>query len=140
MARVTPPAAEVAGAAEVGARVPGVVIGEASGEWTQAEIDEIEAERQERLSAENRPDNVEVDNTKRTFNPEIAAFEDSDDAATNDKVGEPSEESEESDDSDSSDSDSSDSGSADDTDGSDGSDDSEESDTAEDSSGGRHRA
>ena len=45
----------------------------------QSEIDEIEAERQERLSAENRPDNVEVDNTQRTFDEEAGMFTDNDD-------------------------------------------------------------
>ncbi len=33
----------------------------------QEEIDKIEAEREERLDPENRPDNAEVDNTDRTF-------------------------------------------------------------------------
>ena len=34
---------------------------------SQEEIDQIEAERKERLDPENRPDNAEVDNTERTF-------------------------------------------------------------------------
>lgn len=40
--------------------------------------DELEEERQKRLAPDNRPDNVEVDNTKRDFNPETGLFEDSD--------------------------------------------------------------
>jgi hypothetical protein len=31
------------------------------------EIEQIEAERQERLDPANRPDNAEIDNTQRTF-------------------------------------------------------------------------
>ncbi len=41
-------------------------------------IKEIEEERARRLDPDNRPDNVEVDNTKRTFVPAEAKFEDSD--------------------------------------------------------------
>ena len=41
------------------------------------EIEEIEEERQERLHPDNRPDNVEVDNTDRTFDPERGQFTDS---------------------------------------------------------------
>ena len=40
-------------------------------------ISEIEEERDRRLDPENRPDNVEVDNTKRVFVPAEAKFEDS---------------------------------------------------------------
>lgn len=89
-------------------------------------LEEIEKERERRLDPENRPDNVEVDNTKRTFKPEIAAFEDSDDEATGDGLGEPADESDDSDDSD-------DDSDSDDTD-------SESDDEAEESSGGKHRA
>lgn len=39
-------------------------------------LEEIEAERQERLDPDNRPDNAEVDNTQRTFIAEEARFED----------------------------------------------------------------
>lgn len=39
--------------------------------------DELEDERQKRLDPDNRPDNVEVDNSKRDFNPETGLFEDS---------------------------------------------------------------
>jgi hypothetical protein len=39
---------------------------------------ELEKERDERLSAENRPETAEVDNSDRTFNPETGLFEDSD--------------------------------------------------------------
>lgn len=41
-------------------------------------LKEIEEERERRLAPENRPDNVEVDNTKRVFVPAEAKFEDSD--------------------------------------------------------------
>ena len=41
-------------------------------------LEEIEAERQERLDPDNRPENAEVDNTQRTFIAEEARFEDSD--------------------------------------------------------------
>ena len=87
-------------------------------------LKEIEEERERRLDPENRPDNVEVDNTKRTFKPEIAAFEDSDDEATNDELGEPVEDS----DSDDSDSDSDDSDSDSDDSDSDDSDSDSDSD------------
>lgn len=39
--------------------------------------DDIERERQERLAPENRPENAEVDNTQRTFDPEKGVFKDS---------------------------------------------------------------
>ena len=91
-------------------------------------LKEIEEERERRLDPENRPDNVEVDNTKRTFKPEIAAFEDSDDEATNDDLGEPMEDSDDSD----SDSDESEDSDSDDSD-------SDEA-PAEESTGGKHRA
>jgi hypothetical protein len=39
--------------------------------------DELEKEREERLDTENRPENTEVDNTQRTFDPETGLFEDS---------------------------------------------------------------
>lgn len=38
---------------------------------------EVEAERQERLDPENRPDNAEVDNTDRDFDVERGMFTDS---------------------------------------------------------------
>ena len=41
--------------------------------------EEIEQERQERLDPENRPDDVEVDNTDREFDPEKGMFTDNDD-------------------------------------------------------------
>jgi hypothetical protein len=40
--------------------------------------DELEKEREERLDPDNRPENTEVDNSQRTFNPETGVFEDSD--------------------------------------------------------------
>lgn len=45
----------------------------------QDEIDDIESEREERLDPENRPDNVEVDNTPRTFDPGSGMFTDNPD-------------------------------------------------------------
>jgi hypothetical protein len=41
------------------------------------DAEEIEEERQRRLDPENRPDNVEVDNTQRDFDAEKGMFEDS---------------------------------------------------------------
>ena len=41
------------------------------------DAEEIEKERQERLDPENRPENVEVDNTDREFDPEKGMFTDS---------------------------------------------------------------
>jgi hypothetical protein len=40
--------------------------------------DELEKIRQERLDPENRPDNVEVDNTQRDFDTNTGKFTDSD--------------------------------------------------------------
>lgn len=40
--------------------------------------DQLEQERQERLDPENRPDNTEVDNSDRTFDPKTGLFEDTD--------------------------------------------------------------
>ena len=34
---------------------------------SEEEVQKIEAEREERLDPDNRPDNAEVDNTQRTF-------------------------------------------------------------------------
>ncbi len=39
-------------------------------------VEAIEAERRERLDPENRPDNVEVDNTDRDFDVEKGMFTD----------------------------------------------------------------
>src|SRR3954463_10592627 len=41
------------------------------------DAEEIEQERKERLDPDNRPDNVEVDNTQRDFDVEKGMFEDS---------------------------------------------------------------
>jgi hypothetical protein len=41
--------------------------------------EEIEAEREERLDPENRPENAEVDNTQRDFDAEKGTFTDRDD-------------------------------------------------------------
>jgi hypothetical protein len=45
----------------------------------EEEIDEIEAERKQRLDPENRPDMAEVDNTQREFDLERGEFVDSPD-------------------------------------------------------------
>lgn len=42
-------------------------------------LEEIESEREERLAADNRPDNVEVDNTQRTFDSGSGKFTDNPD-------------------------------------------------------------
>jgi hypothetical protein len=47
-------------------------------EVSQAEVDEIEAERERRLDPDNRPDNAEVDNTDRDFDATRGQFTDSD--------------------------------------------------------------
>jgi hypothetical protein len=47
-------------------------------EEQQAEADEVEQERQERLDPDNRPDAAEVDNTQRTFDETKGLFTDSD--------------------------------------------------------------
>lgn len=44
----------------------------------QPDQEQVLKEREERLDPENRPDNVEVDNTDRTFDPETGFFEDQD--------------------------------------------------------------
>jgi hypothetical protein len=48
-------------------------------EVSEQEKEEIEAERQERLDPENRPDNAEVDNTDRDFDTTKGQFTDSED-------------------------------------------------------------
>ena len=40
--------------------------------------DELKQEREERLDPDKRPENVEVDNSDRNFNPETGLFDDSD--------------------------------------------------------------
>ena len=42
------------------------------------DADQIEQEREERLDPDNRPDNVEIDNTDRDFDAEKGMFTDSD--------------------------------------------------------------
>jgi hypothetical protein len=44
---------------------------------SQEEVDQIEAERQERTAPENRPEGAEVDNTDREFDPVQGQFTDS---------------------------------------------------------------
>jgi hypothetical protein len=41
------------------------------------EVRDSEEERERRLDSENRPENAEVDNTHRTFDPEVGMFTDS---------------------------------------------------------------
>lgn len=48
-------------------------------EVTEADVEEIEAERQERLDPDNRPNNAEVDNTQRDFDEEKGEFLDGED-------------------------------------------------------------
>jgi hypothetical protein len=43
----------------------------------EATDEQIEAERQERLAEDNRPDGALVDNTERDFDPEKGMFTDS---------------------------------------------------------------
>ncbi|WP_310964454.1 hypothetical protein [Nocardioides terrisoli] len=54
--------------------------GTSSEQFTEQPSDEdaerIEAERQDRLAPENRPENAEVDNTGRTFDTEAGMFTD----------------------------------------------------------------
>ncbi len=45
----------------------------------EEQVEEIEHTREERLDPENRPENAEVDNTKRTFDPARGEFTDSPD-------------------------------------------------------------
>ena len=47
-----------------------------AGEKEQPDQEQVLQEREERLDPDNRPDNVEVDNTDRTFDPETGFFED----------------------------------------------------------------
>ena len=46
-------------------------------DMSQEELDEIEAERKERTSSDNRPEGAEVDNTDREFDPVQGQFTDS---------------------------------------------------------------
>lgn len=46
-------------------------------ESSNVDLDEVEAERRERLDPENRPDRAEVDNTDRDFDVERGMFTDS---------------------------------------------------------------
>lgn len=51
--------------------------GPAGTEPAEQDIARIEAERKERLDADNRPDGAEVDNTDRDFDSEAGKFTDS---------------------------------------------------------------
>ena len=46
-------------------------------DYSQEELDAIEAERKERTSPDNRPEGAEVDNTDREFDPVQGQFTDS---------------------------------------------------------------
>ncbi|MDN4171643.1 hypothetical protein QWY28_01675 [Nocardioides sp. SOB77] len=48
----------------------------AAAELPPESVEAVEAERRERLDPENRPDNVEVDNTGRDFDVEKGMFTD----------------------------------------------------------------
>jgi hypothetical protein len=48
------------------------------GDVSDDEREQIEKEREERLDPDNRPDNVEVDNTQRDFDVTTGSFEDHD--------------------------------------------------------------
>ena len=50
--------------------------GTAGQDLSEEEIDEIEAEREERLDPDNRPENAEVDNTDRDFDTTTGQFTD----------------------------------------------------------------
>ncbi|VXB06240.1 hypothetical protein [Nocardioides sp. AX2bis] len=55
-------------------------------EVTEPDAEEIEAERQERLDPEKRPNNAEVDNTQRDFDEEKGEFlDDSDESDLTDE-------------------------------------------------------
>ena len=49
---------------------------DAGDELSQEQIDEIEAEREERLDPDNRPENAEVDNSDRDFDVKSGQFTD----------------------------------------------------------------
>ncbi|MBD8871071.1 hypothetical protein [Nocardioides donggukensis] len=51
-------------------------VGSGTEELSEAEQEQIEAERRERLDPANRPDNVEVDNTDRDFDATTGQFTD----------------------------------------------------------------
>jgi hypothetical protein len=74
--------------AETSAKPGEDVVGPVSGEAEEAngtttpgadpeDAEEIEAEREERLDPENRPDHAEVDNSERDFDAEKGMFTDS---------------------------------------------------------------
>jgi hypothetical protein len=56
------------------------------------EKQEMEKEREERLDPDNRPDNVEIDNSDRDFDPVKGQFTDSDDDPDLGPFADPSEE------------------------------------------------
>jgi hypothetical protein len=56
------------------------------------EVEEIEAEREERLDPDNRPDGAEVDNTQREFDAEKGMFTDAEDYDTAEERFPPAEE------------------------------------------------
>lgn len=55
---------------------PGEAAEQLQQEPAEAEVEEIEAEREERLAPDNRPEGAEVDNTRREFDVEKAMFTD----------------------------------------------------------------
>ncbi|MGH3414281.1 MAG: hypothetical protein ACRDPH_14500 [Marmoricola sp.] len=46
---------------------------------SEEHVDDIDQDRSHRLDPENRPENTEVDNTGRTFDPEVGEFTDEQD-------------------------------------------------------------
>ena len=55
---------------------PDTASSDADRDLSQEQIDEIEAEREERLDPDNRPENAEVDNTDRDFDTTTGQFTD----------------------------------------------------------------
>ncbi|RLV50604.1 hypothetical protein D9V37_01140 [Nocardioides mangrovicus] len=54
-------------------------------EVSEGEQEQIESEREERLDPDNRPDEVEVDNTERDFDSEAGMFTDNEDYEESEK-------------------------------------------------------
>jgi len=59
---------------------------------SEADVEQIERERAERLAEENRPEGAEVDNTGRDFDPEKGMFTDREEHASTGRLYPPLEE------------------------------------------------
>ena len=59
---------------------------------SEADVEQVERERAERLAEENRPEGAEVDNTGRDFDPEKGMFTDREDHASTGRTYPPLEE------------------------------------------------